>query len=95
MKFKIYDYENKPTEFDTGNKEIESILVKVITGDEIATVIFTDGTKKTYDSSTDRITNYFDRSYGVSKSDLDKWINYVTGTDTISYGRMQYMEGKD
>ena len=59
MIFKIYDYANKPTEIDTGNKEIESILVKVISGDEIVTVTFTDGTKKTYDSSNNRNIDYY------------------------------------
>ena len=95
MKFKIYDYANRLTEIDTGNKEIESILVEVITGDEIVTVTFTDGTMKTYDSSIDRNTDYFDGSYYVSKSDLDKWINYVNVIGIISYGRMQYMEVKE
>lgn len=49
MKIKIYDYTNTLTEIET-TKEIESICVGIINGDEIVDIYYEDGTMETYDS---------------------------------------------
>lgn len=89
MKFNIYDYDNQAKEIDTGNKEINFINVIILSGDEVITIYYSDGTFENYDSSENRLTNYFDGSYVVSKENLAKWLesgNDTTGT--ISYNRI-------
>lgn len=89
MKFNIYDYDNQPKEIDTGNKEINFINVIILTGDEVITIYYSDGTFENYDSSKDRITDYFDDSYVVSKENLAKWLESANDTTgTISYNRI-------
>lgn len=88
MKFNIYDYNNQPKEIDTGDKEINLIDVKVISGDEVITIYYTNGTFESYDNSEDRCISYFDDSYIVFKKDLSKWIKSANDTNgTISYNR--------
>lgn len=88
MKFNIYDYNNQPKEIDTGNKEIDIINVTVISGDEVITIYYTDGTSESFDSSEDRRINYFDDSYIIFQKDLSKWIKSANDTHgTISYNR--------
>lgn len=43
MKFNIYDYQNKPTRIDTGDREIEYIDAYVISGDEVVDIHFNGG----------------------------------------------------
>lgn len=96
MIFKIYDWKNKAKEIDVGDREINSIKVEVITGDEIITINFNDGTSLNYDSSNVRNIDYYDGEYSVNKDNLDKWINYKMYKNTstpISYKRIDYMKG--
>ena len=88
MKFNIYDYNNGPTEIDTGNKEIKELEVLVLTGDEIVTIRYEDGSKERYDSSYTRGINYFDDEYTVTKENIQKWIQSAMSTnEIISYNR--------
>lgn len=43
MKFNIYDYADNPLAIDTGNKEINSITVTVLSGDETINILYKDG----------------------------------------------------
>lgn len=87
MKFKIYDYENKLLEIET-TKEINSITVTILSGDEFIAIKYEDGTSEIDDSSNCRMVEYYDGSYVVSKDKIDKWVNFdVKGVDRISYKR--------
>ena len=82
MKFTIYDYNSKATEVDTGDKEIKELFVQVLSGDEVVTVDYDDGTKKTFDSSTNRYVSYVEESYIVEKDRIQDWVNFgVTDYD--------------
>lgn len=48
MKFKIYNYNGKATEVDTGDKLVKQLFVQVLSGDEVVTVEYDDGTKKDF-----------------------------------------------
>ena len=88
MKFNIYDYDNCPTEIDTGNKEIKELEVLVLSGDEIVTIRYEDGSTKRYDSSCTRNITYFDDEYTVTKENIAKWIRSAMSTnEIISYNR--------
>lgn len=77
MKFKIYNYNGEATEVDTGDKEIKELFVQVLSGDEVVTVDYDDGTKETFDSSTNRLVSYVEESYIVEKDRIQDWINFV------------------
>ena len=81
MKFKIYDYNGKATEVDTGDKEIKGLFVQVLSGDEVVTVEYDDGTSETFDSSDSREYSYIEEFYIVEKDSIQDWISYVS-TDT-------------
>ena len=76
MKFNIYDYKNNPFEIDIGDKTIEFIFVSIISGDEKISIVFTDKTSSSYDSSNTRDINWNDGDYVVSKDRIDEWIDY-------------------
>ena len=89
MKIKIYDYANEETEITLPDKEIKQIRVEVITGDEIVTIFFKDGTLSTFDSSDARCMDFYDGSYTVEGEQIKKWIDFETDEcSTISYDRM-------
>lgn len=81
MKFKIYDYNGKATEVDTGDKEIKELFVQVLSGDEVVTVDYDDDTSETFDSSDSREYSYMEESYFIGKDSIQDWISYVS-TDT-------------
>lgn len=77
MKFTIYDYNGKATEVDTGDKGIKELFVQVLSGDEVVTVDYDDGTKETFDSSDNRRVSYVEESYIVEKDRIKDWVNFV------------------
>lgn len=61
------------TDFDL-DENLDKILridIEVITGDEVATIIFKDGIKVIYDSATDRISDFYDGGYCLFNSEQD------------------------
>lgn len=57
----LVDYKDNRKEFDIPNfEEVLSIVIEVISGDEVANVLYKNGDIKTFDSSDDRIIDYFD-----------------------------------
>lgn len=63
---KLFDWNNNYSEttIDIDNlSSVESITIRVITGDEIAYVNYKDGSSKKFDSSKDRLIDYDDGSY--------------------------------
>lgn len=87
MKLKIYDYQNKPTRIDTGNREIEYIDVWVISGDEVVEINFGNGTWRR-DSSEGRLIDFNDAHYRVTKENLEDWINKASEGGNIAYRRI-------
>ena len=58
------DYQDTKVTFDIGNiEDIASIFIEVITGDEIANVLYKDCTIKVFDSSCTRIHDFYDYKY--------------------------------
>lgn len=65
-KLVLMDYANEkveiPIDLDDLN-EIKGIKIRVITGDEVAIVLWKNGQTKAYDSSNCRFESFFDGSY--------------------------------
>ena len=77
MIIELMDYQDKKVTFDIGNIEyVVSIIIEVITGDEIATVLYKNYTTKVFDSSRTRIDDYFDYKYTL--------YDVINGVDHLS-----------
>ena len=95
MKAVIYDYDNRPTECDLGDKPIKLLLVEVVSGDEILVVCYKDGTKESYDSSLCRCADFSDGRYIVDdKKGIEKWLKWKPEEDSscYSYDRQEAFE---
>ena len=92
LKLMDFTYENFE-EFDIGNLEdIAKITIEVITGDEVAHVIYKDYSTKSFDGCgmNDRLKDYHDGEYKIydfedneNLIDDPKWLNRKTSYDYI------------
>ena len=74
MKFKITDFANNKKEVIV-EKPIFNINVLILSGDEIVTINYEDGTFEEIDSCNDgRLIDYYDGQYMVPKHLLQQWI---------------------
>ena len=88
-KIKIYDYANKEVFIKIPRKEIKSIFVHVLSGDETGKIIFMDGTSVLFDASKSRAVSFDDGYYVVSGEKIKKWLEYTPNKDSIaSYERL-------
>ena len=85
----LLDYDSN--EFHTGVdlENLDNILridIEVISGDEIAQVIYTNGDMKRFDSNNCRIMDFADDEYCIYqagvKNEIDDWLKRV---DSYSY----------
>lgn len=66
MNVKLLDYAGKSIFVDVGDIDtIESMMITVISGDEILTVSYKNGTEETFDSSDSRIMDFYDGEYAI------------------------------
>lgn len=60
------DYARRSKTFEIGDiQNIARISITVISGDEIATVIYKDYSSKEFDSSNNRMADFFDEEYDI------------------------------
>lgn len=87
MIINIVDYKDDRIPAYIGDIEnIDYIEVKVLSGDEVITVWYKDGTyKDDLDSSQCRLKDYYDGEYKVPSKQIEKWSN-MSGS---SYDRME------
>ncbi len=86
MILKLMDYRGKIIEHDIGEKDsIARIDIEILSGDEVATVLYKDYSIANFDSSHTRITGYCDGGYALydyrkenNLIDNDKWKNRST-----------------
>jgi hypothetical protein len=66
MTVKLLTWNSKAIEVDVGDIEtIGAMRMRVVSGDEILTVIYKDYTISEFDSSSDRCMNFYDGEYDV------------------------------
>lgn len=69
MEITIMDYNSKRWTIELGPiEDIAVAFIKVLSGDEVLTVVKKDGTYEEYDSSSCRMINYFDDEYTVIRN---------------------------
>lgn len=85
----IYDYDNNPTIVNIPEKEIDSIWIRILSGDETGDIEFKDGTSVSFDASHCRMMSFDDGGYVVKGDAICKWINWkpCEGCHTFSYDR--------
>ena len=98
----VYDYDNHKTIIKTNEHtkdDIEKIQVSILSGDEVGTIFYKDGTEQKFDAFTDprgRYDNLFYGTYVVE--DIPLWLNFKPDEDnlydTFAYQRERYYEGK-
>ena len=72
MILKLIDYKRDATGHDIGDlKDIAVITIEVISGDEIANVIYKDYTTRRFDSSHTRTKAYYDGEYQIYRYDKE------------------------
>lgn len=83
-KLKLIDYDRQPKYFWLNNFEnVIAIHITILSGDEIATVIYNNHDYVVCDSSDCRYTDYYDGMYVVNPKDVNKF-NKLKGS---SYDR--------
>ena len=76
MKIKLLDYENKTKIVDVGDiKEIGSMYIEVLSGDEVLFVVYKDYTVKEFDSSNTRCEDCHEGGYPI--------YNKITGLNLL------------
>lgn len=66
MTLTLIDWEDKKREFDIGDLDsIMTIDIRVVSGDEIAQVLYKDFRLEFFDSSVDRLADIFDYKYTI------------------------------
>lgn len=91
MTIKILDYNGKSTEVDIGDlSNVGAINMRIVTGDEILTVIHKDYTVDEYDSANDRSVDFYDGGYTVYNS--DEGINLLENEDWLSRKTSYYTD---
>lgn len=88
----IYDYDDRPVTIQLPDKDIELVLVTILSGDETGHVKFTDKSCVYFDASDARSIDFFDGGYVVTGEDnLAKWFDSVPEGRMISYERLDMM----
>ena len=83
MKIRLLDYENKISFVDVGDiKEIGSMYIEVLSGDEVLYVIYKDYTIKEFDSSNTRCEDSHDGGYPIYNEQLG--INCIKDEDILN-----------
>ena len=90
---KIYDFLNEEKIISI-TKPIDSIEVSVISGDEVITINYQDGTSENHDASDDRYLDLYDGFYIVFEDQLEDWSaigldDLDEDDDYISYKRLE------
>ena len=81
-----YDCKEFPTGIDLDDlDDILRIDIEVLSGDEIARIIYKNGDMKQFDSGKDRMVDYPDNEYCIYqagvKNEIDDWLKRVNSYD--------------
>lgn len=82
----IYDYNDTPVEIIIPNyKDVIAALCEVISGDEVLTITYKDGSHKTYDSSDCRLHGYYDGEVEIPLEHLDEISTIPNSYDMLEH----------
>lgn len=84
-----YNYNNERVGTGIDLDSVDFITVTILTGDEVLFIHRTDGTETKFDSCPDRIEDFFDGRYRVSKDQLEQWMKRK---DSYDWGTREMMD---
>ena len=88
----IRDFAGNKSSFILENsKDVKEIWIEIITGDEVVTVFYKDGTHKTFDSSTSRVYNCSDIVYELPLGLVDVFSNFE-GTPYDCWEKIEWLK---
>lgn len=71
-KLRIFDYKDTPMEITIKDFEnVKEFVFEIISGDGILTVVYNDERKKRFDSSDNRLMDFYDGIWCISPKDID------------------------
>ena len=82
---KIMDYNGELTDTGVSLDKLEDILridIDVVTGDEIATVIYKNGKRERYDSSNCRLHDFYDCGYCLYGPNENRLVEFERRTSS-------------
>lgn len=92
MTITILNYEDEKKEVEIGElKDIRSMKISVVTGDEILHVTYKDGTEKEFDSSDDRRKDFYDGDYELYNADTEPEINELENEEWKNRDHYSYL----
>lgn len=94
MTITILNYQNVKKEVEVGElKDIRSMTVSVVTGDEILNVTYKDGTEKRFDSCEvgDRTKDFFDGEYVLYDTTTEPEINELENEEWKNRDNYSYL----
>ena len=82
----IYDYDQEPVKIEIPDYEkVTEVSCEVISGDEVLTVTYEDGSEVTFDSSQDRLHDYDDGFVNIPLTLIDKISDIPNSYDMLRY----------
>ena len=85
----LRDYKDNKKEFIIKDFEnVEDIFIDIISGDEVAYICYKDNTEIEFDSSEDRIMNFYDYQYQLPLELIDMFSDF----NGSSYNCKTYIE---
>lgn len=82
----IYDYNDTPVGITIPNYEdVVAASCKVLSGDEILTITYKDGSQKTYDSSDCRLQGYYDGEVNIPLDHLEEISEIPNSYDMLEH----------
>ena len=93
MLITLYDYAGEKTKHDIGNiEDIYFAEIRILSGDEVLSIMYKDGSTKICDSSHDRFDSHYEYSYNVympNVRNLFKDPKWLQRKDSYDYERYQ------
>lgn len=96
MKIFLYTYIGERTIYDLGRDDVVALHVSVLSGDEVATVVFSDGSTEKYYSAPDhpKTDGRFDGDYTLTTDrEIKRWLSITPPCETCilsSYKRLEF-----
>lgn len=82
----IYDYRDTPVEITIPNYEdVIAASCEVLSGDEVLTITYKDGSHKTYDSSDCRLHGYYDGEVDIPLEHLEEISEIPNSYDMLEH----------
>lgn len=98
--FCIYDYDNHSyliENVEHNREDIKAISVTLLTGDEIVTLYWNDGSCTEYDEGDDmRLMDCYDGGYViVTEEGINRWLDWEPPTNIAKYATIGYLRRDD